>query len=121
MWNYVLWGLVGAATNRGLLFLEATQQAKGWPWARPDGPGGGVYATSIVIHLGIAAGATAALAHGAVITNSLVAFGVGVGAPAVVKKFAGYAETIGPMISKPIAREDEGQPKPKEAGTDGEA
>jgi hypothetical protein len=91
VWQYALWGLVGAAVNRALIFLEATQRAKGWPWVQPDGPGGGVYTVSIVLHLAIATATTAALATTAIITNGFVAFGMGVAAPVVVKKAARYA------------------------------
>jgi hypothetical protein len=96
MWQYALWGLVGAAANRAVLFLEAAQRVKGWPWARPKGPGGGVYTVSIIIHLGIATATTAALATTATIANGFLAFGVGAAAPIVVKKLARYAETLIP-------------------------
>ncbi len=96
MWQYALWGLIGAAANRAVLLLEATQRVKGWPWARPQGPGGGVYTMSIIVHLGIAAATTAALATTAIITNGFIAFGIGAAAPVVVKKIAGYAETLIP-------------------------
>lgn len=96
MWPYALWGLLGAAVNRGVVFLEASQRVKGWPWARPNGPGGGVYAVSIVLHLGIAAVTAAALSSTAIVTSPFIAFGVGVGAPAVVKKIAGYALSLVP-------------------------
>jgi hypothetical protein len=96
VWEYALWGLVGGAANRGVLFLEASQRVKGWPWSLPRGPGGGVYAVAIVIHLGIAAATTAALATTTIITSGLVAFGVGAAAPVVVKKVIGYVETLVP-------------------------
>ena len=96
VWQYALWGLVGAAANRAVLFLEASQRVKGWPWTRPKGPGGGVYAVSVIIHLGIAAATGAALATTAIITNGFIAFGIGAAAPIVVKKVAGYVETLIP-------------------------
>jgi hypothetical protein len=96
VWQYALWGLVGAAANRAVLVLEAAQRVKGWPWGQPQGPGGGVYVVSVVIHLGIAAATTAALATTAIVTNGFVAFGIGAAAPVVVKKVAGYAETLVP-------------------------
>jgi hypothetical protein len=96
MWEYALWGLVGATANRGVVFLEAAQRVKGWPWTRPDGPGGGVYAVSVLMHLGIAAATTAALATATIISNGLIAFGIGATAPTVVKKVAGYAEKLVP-------------------------
>ena len=97
MWEFALWGLVGAATNRAVVFLEASQQAKGrWPWKQPDGPGGGVYAVSVLLHMAIATATTAALATTAVVTSAFVAFGAGVAAPVVVKKAARYAESLLP-------------------------
>ncbi|GAB3158780.1 hypothetical protein GCM10027258_70760 [Amycolatopsis stemonae] len=91
MWQYALWGLIGAAANRALLLLEASERAKKWPWTPPDGPGGGLYATSVGLHLGIATAATAALATTTIISNGFVAFGFGAGAPVVVKKACRYA------------------------------
>jgi len=91
MWQYALWGLVGAAVNRALLFLEASQRVKGWPWAQPDGPGGGVYAVSVVLHLAIAATTTAAVSTTALLSSGFLAFGMGAAAPVVVKKVSGYA------------------------------
>lgn len=96
MWQYALWGLIGAAANRGVVFLEAAQRVKGWPWTQPKGPGGGVYAVSIVVHLGIATATTAALTTATIVTNGLIAFGIGAAAPTVVKKMAGYAERLLP-------------------------
>jgi hypothetical protein len=94
-----LWGLIGAAANVGVVFLEASRRVKGWPWERPRGPGGGVYLVSIAVHLAIAAGTTAALASGGVVPNGLIAFGVGAAAPVVVKKLAKYAEGLVPSTS----------------------
>lgn len=97
MLQYALWGLVGAAANVGVVFLEASKRAKGWPWVRPKGPGGGVYAVSIVIHLGIATATTAAMASTSIVTSYFVAFGIGAAAPVVVKKVARYAESLLPV------------------------
>ncbi|MEA5358282.1 hypothetical protein VA596_01935 [Amycolatopsis sp., V23-08] len=94
MWQFALWGLVGAVANRGVVFLEALQRAKGWPWPRPYGPGGGPYAASIIVHVGVAAAASSVAAAAGLITNVLLAFGVGAAAPSVVKKLASYAERM---------------------------
>ncbi|MFD1047369.1 hypothetical protein ACFQ1S_18385 [Kibdelosporangium lantanae] len=102
MWQYALWGLVGAAANVGVVFLEASTRVKGWPWQSPKGPGGGVYAVSIFIHLGIATATTAALATTTIIVSNFVAFGIGAAAPVVVKKMARYAESL-----LPAAEDDE--------------
>ncbi|MFD6396973.1 hypothetical protein [Nocardia sp. NPDC060249] len=97
MWLYAVWGMVGAAVNCGLVFLEATQRSKGWPWARPEGPGGVIYAVSIAIQL-LIAGATASvvLGSGLVAPNILVAFGIGTGTPVVVKKLSAYVQSLLP-------------------------
>jgi hypothetical protein len=97
MWQYALWGLVGAGANVGVVFLEASRRVKGWPWASPNGPGGGVYAASVLINLGIASGTTAAVATAGMIVNGMMAFGVGAAAPAVVKKIAQYVQTVLPV------------------------
>jgi hypothetical protein len=106
MWQYALWGLVGAAANVGVVFLEASRRVKGWPWVRPKGPGGGVYAVSITIQLGIATATTAALATTPIIVSGFIAFGIGAAAPVVVKKVARYAETL-----IPTTEDDEPQPE----------
>jgi hypothetical protein len=105
-------GLVGAAVNRALVFLEASHRAKGWPWVQPEGPGGGVFAVSIVLHLGIATATTAALATTAIITNGFIAFGTGAAAPVVVKKVASLAMTLAP------SGETDGQQPPNQGGGD---
>lgn len=112
MWHYALWGLLGAAVNRALLFLEASHRVKGWPWIRPEGPGGGVYAVSILLHLAIATATTAALATTSILTNGLLAFAMGAAAPVVVKKISGYALTMLPP---------EAEPPPAESGARDEA
>lgn len=104
MWQYALWGLLGAATNRAVLFVEAAQRVKGWPWKRPRGPGGGVYAASIVIHLGIASTTTAALATTSIIASGFLAFGAGAAAPVVVKKIARYVESLVPASDEGSGR-----------------
>lgn len=96
VWQFALWGAVGAAANIGVVFLEASRRVKTWPWERPKGPGGGVFTASVLIHLGIATATTAALTTAAIVTNAFVAFGIGAAAPSVVKKVAKYAETLIP-------------------------
>lgn len=92
VWQYALWGMLGAAANCGVAFLQASRRVpKGWPWAEPDGPGGGVYAASIGVHLFLGTVTAAALAAASIVNNSFVAFGAGVGAVALVKKAGAYA------------------------------
>ncbi|MBB5856480.1 hypothetical protein HDA45_006567 [Amycolatopsis umgeniensis] len=50
-----------------------------------------MYAVSVVVHLAIAGSTTAAVATTSLISNGLIAFGMGAAAPVVVKKVAGYA------------------------------
>lgn len=96
MWLNALWGLVGAATNCGVVFLEASRQAKGWPWVEPNGPGGAAYVVSIIIQLFIGTATTAAVATTQIVSSGLIAFGIGISAPIVVKKVAAYVETLLP-------------------------
>jgi hypothetical protein len=107
VWQYALWGLIGASANIGVVFLEASQRVKGWPWASPKGPGGGVYAVSVLVNLGISAGATAALSSTGMVVNDMVAFGIGASGPIVVKKVARYVESLLPDDSPQIGRGDE--------------
>lgn len=90
MWQYALWGLAGAAMNRALVLLEASQHAKGWPWREPYGPGAGPYWIATLLHFIIATVVTAAAAQAGYIPNALVAVGIGAAAPIAVKKVAGY-------------------------------
>jgi hypothetical protein len=96
VWQYALWGLVGAAVNRALVYLEETNRAKGWPWQFPYGPGAGPYLVSVVLHCGIAAGVTAGAAAAGYIGNAVVALGIGAAAPVVVKKISGYTLALLP-------------------------
>lgn len=74
MWLTALWGFVGAATNCGVVFLEASRRVKGWPWREPDGPGGGVYGASISIQLFVGTATTTAVATTPIVSSGLVAF-----------------------------------------------
>lgn len=108
---YAVWGCVGAAVNCGVVFVEATRRAKGWPWARPKGPGGGPYAASVVVQLGIgAATASVVVGSGLIAANvaaSGLAFGIGTATPVVVKKLSQYVESLLP------GEDDDGErPKP---------
>jgi hypothetical protein len=96
-WQYALWGLAGASINRALIYLEASQRVKGWPWRYPHGPGGGAYFLSVVLHCGIGGSVTAAAAQSGVISNALLALGMGASAPAVVKKLSQYTLAILPQ------------------------
>ena len=91
-----LWGFLGAATNCGVVFLEASRRVKGWPWVEPDGPGGGVYAASVGIHLFVGTATTVAVSTTPIVSSGLIAFGIGISAPTVVKKVAAYVETMLP-------------------------
>ncbi|MCX4097910.1 hypothetical protein [Nocardia sp. alder85J] len=100
MWLYAVWGCVGAAVNCGIIYVEATRRVKGWPWSKPHGPGGGPYAVSILVQLGIGAGAAAGIVDsGLIVTNvaaSGLAFVIGTATPVVVKKVSQYVEALLP-------------------------
>jgi hypothetical protein len=91
-----VWGAVGATANLGVVFVEACRRVKGWPWARPYGPGGGVYAVTIIVNVAVAGMTTAAVASGRIEQSGLIAFGMGAAAPVVVKKMARYVEALLP-------------------------
>ncbi|MGK8489659.1 hypothetical protein [Nocardia asiatica] len=97
MWLYAVWGCVGAAVNCGVVFVEATRRVKGWPWVWPQGPGGGPYAASVLVQLGVgAATASVVLDSGVIAANALVAFGIGTATPVVVKKVSRYVQSLLP-------------------------
>jgi hypothetical protein len=96
-----LWGVLGAAANLGVVYVEASRRVKGWPWARPHGPGGGVYAASIVVQLGIAAVTTAAVTTAGIAVTGFIAFGFGATAPVVIKKLSAYAQGLVPSPEEP--------------------
>jgi hypothetical protein len=102
--SLALWGVLGAAANLGVVFLEASRRVKGWPWVRPHGPGGDVYAVSIVVQLGIAAVTTAAMTTAGIAVSGLIAFGMGATAPVVIKKLSRYVQGLVPA--------DEQEPPP---------
>lgn len=91
MWQYTLWGLAGAAINRALLFLEANRRVKGPAWRFPDGPGGGYFMIAVALHCGISSIVTYAAAESQVVSNPLLALGLGATAPAAMKKLGRLA------------------------------
>jgi hypothetical protein len=91
-----MWGLAGGAVNRALIFLEAAQRVKGPPWLRPQGPGGGFYLVSVLLHCVIAAVVTGAVAQSGYVPNAVVALGMGAAAPIVVKKLSSYTLAVLP-------------------------
>lgn len=102
MWLYAVWGCVGAAVNCGVIFVEASNRVKGWPWIAPAGPGGGVYAASVVVQLAAGAATSAAvIGSGLIGTNVLVAFGIGSGTPVVLKKLSTYVRSLLPGEEPP--------------------
>ena len=100
MWLYAVWGCVGAAVNCGVVFVEATNRVKGWPWVWPHGPGGGPYAASVLVHLVIGAATAAGVLDSGLIVTTVgangLAFGIGTATPVVVKKISRYVERIVP-------------------------
>lgn len=103
MWEYALWGMVGAAINRALIFLEANKRAKGPAWRWPEGPGGIFFIIACVIHILIGAAVTLALATTSIIDTPLLALGMGASAPVAMAKIGRYPLGLLP----PVAREEE--------------
>jgi hypothetical protein len=91
MWEYALWGLLGAAANRALVFLEANRRVKGVAWRYPEGPGGGYFLVACILHCGIGTALTSAAAATGVIATPLIALGLGATAPAAMAKIGRYA------------------------------
>ncbi len=97
MWLFALWGCIGAAVNCGTEFVEASSRVKGWPWADPQGPGGGVYVVALAIKLGAGAATAAVLPESGLLPeNVAVAFGIGACAPSIIKKLAQYVQGLLP-------------------------
>jgi hypothetical protein len=91
MWQYAVWGAVGAAVNRALIFMEANRRAKGPAWRYPDGPGGGFFLLASALHCAIGVGITLAAAPSGIIATPLLALGLGAVAPAAMAKIGRYA------------------------------
>ncbi|MEU6753547.1 hypothetical protein ABZ914_45600 [Spirillospora sp. NPDC046719] len=91
MWQFVLWGVMGAVANRTLAFLEANRRTARPPWKYPGGPGGGYYLFACALHCMLAAMVTSAAAASDMITAPWAAFALGAGAPAVLAKLGRYA------------------------------
>lgn len=127
-WEYALWGLLGAASNRGLRFVEDLHRVKGWPWARAvGGPGAGPYVAATGVHLFLGAAAAAALTAAGIVDNAFLAFCAGVGAVLVVKKAgelaAGQVPSGGRDDGYPQRGSDQGSPdqgdaRPRGRGAD---
>ena len=105
MWAFALWGLAGSATARSVVLVEAIDRVKGRPWTvAAGGPGGWMFLLAQVLHCGIGV-AVASVVGGSVrdtaVSAALVGFGLGAGAPAVVKKLSGY--TLALVPGKPDA------------------
>ncbi|MGY6658694.1 hypothetical protein ACXIZN_41700 [Amycolatopsis sp. TRM77291] len=66
---------------------------------------------SIGIHLFVGTATTTAVATTPLVSSGLIAFGIGVSAPTVVKKVAAYAESLLPP--------SEGSDKPKQVEQEG--
>ncbi len=105
-WQYALWGLAGAAINRVLIYLEAAQRAKGPPWRAPQGPGGGVYSVSVLLHCIIGAVVVLAVGQSGYVANAVVALGIGAAAPVVVKKLSRYTVAVLPKTGDAEEQEE---------------
>ncbi|HEX3787171.1 MAG TPA: tetratricopeptide repeat protein [Pseudonocardiaceae bacterium] len=94
MWLYALWGLAGAAANRALIYLEASRRATSRPWQYPYGPGGDAYAVSVLLHCAIGAAAAWGAERTGVVSTIPLGVAVGIAAPVVLKKLAGYVVAL---------------------------
>jgi hypothetical protein len=105
MWQYAAWGLAGALIHRALIFLEANRRSKGPAWRYPEGPGATFFALATVLHGAIAAVVTYATADAGYIHKPLLGLGLGVAAPAAVKKVSSIALGALPPASPPDDKE----------------
>ncbi|MBO2464820.1 hypothetical protein [Actinomadura violacea] len=125
MWQFVLWGLMGAVANRTLVFLEANRRVKGPPLRFPGGPGGGYFLLACALHAMLAGMVTSAAAASDMITEPWMAFALGVGAPAVLAKLGRHALLSlppGPDAKDEDEDEDDGHRaggEPHRAGSSG--
>jgi hypothetical protein len=100
MWAFASWGLIGAATVRAIVLVEAIERVRGRPWRIGlGGPGGGMFLLAQVLHCGIGVGVAAAV--GSALPSSagpvaLIGFGLGAAAPTTVKKLSGYSLALVP-------------------------
>ncbi|NVI87983.1 hypothetical protein [Actinomadura sp. BRA 177] len=115
MWQFALWGLLGAVANRTAAFLEANQRVKGPPWRYPKGPGGRYFLFACALHCLLATMVTSAAAASDMIPAPWVAFILGAGAPAVLAKLGRYALLALPADPGDGDYDDEGD-RPDGAG-----
>ena len=123
-WEYAVLGLAGALIHRALIFLEANRRAKGPAWRYPEGPGPFFFALATVLHGAIAAVVTSVTAVAGYIHNPLLGLGLGIAAPAAVKKISALALGALPPASPIGDEEPAGDSRPIHAGrvtTDDEA
>jgi hypothetical protein len=123
MWPYALWGLIGAACNRALIFLDANRRVKGSPLQYPEGPGATFFLFAAILHGGIASAVAYAAAASGVISSPLLALGVGFAAPEALKAVSRRALLLlypgdGGQRPGPGDRVDTGGTKVAEAGSD---
>jgi hypothetical protein len=96
-WGYALWGLAGAAAARAVGCAEAIPRVKGPPWRWPAGPGGGMYALSVVLHCFVGMSVTgAAAAQSEQFRHALIALGLGSAASLALKALSGYTLALLP-------------------------
>ena len=95
-WQYALWGLAGAAANRGVVYLQAAERVKGKgpAWRVPYGPGGGLYLLSVMLHCVVGVIVTGAIAESGWIRNAAIAVGIGAAAPVALKRVSAVALAV---------------------------
>ena len=97
-----VWGLAGGLCVELLWLHTQIRKAKrGWSWRRPIPQGLTAYVISVVARVGVGGLVAAAAAGSGRVSSSLVAFGLGVGAPLAVEKLAQAVPLTGHLPNEP--------------------
>ena len=97
-----VWGLAGGLCVELLWLHTQIRKAKGhWSWRQPIPQGLTAYVISVVARVGVGGLVAAAAAGSGRVSNALVAFGLGVGAPLAVEKLAQAVPLTGHLPKEP--------------------
>ncbi len=113
-WAGAGWGLAGGFCVEALWLHSQIRSARGhWSWRRPIPQGLTAYVISVMARVGVGGLVAAAAAGSGRVSSTLVAFGLGVGAPLAVEKLAQAVPLTGHLPSSPDPRAAIAEPSPQ--------
>ncbi|MFJ9554420.1 hypothetical protein ACIRPH_11425 [Nocardiopsis sp. NPDC101807] len=95
LWQYALWGLLGAAAVEGSEAFAVMRRTHAPPWRHKEGPAPTVFAWSVVIRLFLGAIVASVMGESGAVANAVGAFGVGLAAPVLIEKMLQLARHSG--------------------------